>query len=294
METTSEILQRIHKINANNGINDRGFKDGGDSISVHKILGTLFAPFDADAISQRLYSKYHNDQNSTYYGKTAEDIKDMWKQSGARSIGIGQRVGDTISYFFSLLKDTTTPIDEQRRILDKAIRRIDVNEFNEAWMPEWKGYYRGCMNSFFEYLRSLNGTDWELIGTEVPMYDPINNILGRADCILRQGEHLVLIEWKTDQEISTMNKFQKMLGPMRGYQDTKLNKYTMQVYLYIWMMQNVYQIDSPIEAIIVKLNATPEGDTIEEPTIFEPNIPYESEDMDDVIEYAITQISSEN
>ena len=293
MDKTSKIRERINAINANNGINDRGFKDGGDSISVHKVLGTLFAPFDADAISQRLYEKYHNDPNSNYCGKTAEDIKDMWKQSGARSIGIGQRVGDTINYFFSLLKSPTTSLDEQRRILDKAIRRIDVNEFNEAWMPEWKGYYRGCMNSFFEYLRSLDGTDWELLGTEIPLYDPVNKILGRADGILRQGERLVLIDWKTDQEINTMNRFQKMLGPMCGYQDTKLNKYTMQVYLYMWMMQSVYQIDTPIEAIIVKFNATPEGDTIEEPTIFEPNIPYEREDMDDVIEYAISQIASE-
>ena len=69
MDKTSKIRERINAINANNGINDRGFKDGGDSISVHKVLGTLFAPFDADAISQRLYEKYHNDPNSNYCGK---------------------------------------------------------------------------------------------------------------------------------------------------------------------------------------------------------------------------------
>lgn len=294
METTSEILQLIREINANNGINEKGFKDERGSISVHKIIETLFSPFDADAISQRLYSKYHKDRSSKYYGKTAEDIMEMWKLSGSRAIAIGSRVDDTIRKFFTLLKDTNTAIEEQRRILDKAIRKIDVDEFNEAWRAEWRGYYRGCMASFFEFLKSLNGQEWEFIGTEVPMYDPTHNILGRADCILRQGDHLILIDWKTDQEISTSNQFQKMLGPMEGYQDTKLNKYTMQVYIYKWMMQHVYGINTQITPVIIKLNSTPEGDTIAPPTILEPKIPYYSEDIDEIIEYALEHINAED
>lgn len=218
----------------------------------------------------------------------------MWKLSGSRAIAIGSRVDQTICKFFSLLKDTNTAIEEQRRILDKAIRKSGVDEFDDNWRAEWKDYYSGCMDSFFEFLKSLNGQEWELIGTQVPMYDPTHNILGRADCILRQGDHLILIDWKTDQEISTSNQFQKMLGPMDGYQDTKLNKYTMQVYIYKWMMQHVYGINTQITPVIVKLNSTPEEDTIEPPTILEPKIPYYSEDIDEIIEYALEHINAED
>jgi len=81
-----------------------------------------------------------------------------------------------------------------------------------------------------------------------------------------------------------------MMGPMCGYDDTKLNKYTMQVYFYKYMMHKVYNIDMQVDTIIVNLrDFLPTGEA-QSPIILKPIIPYSEAMMENVISYAMENI----
>lgn len=288
MENIASILERIKNTNAVNGINARGFKNGGNSVSVYKVVSTLNEPFDAVAMSEKMSLRDYDNPSGKYYGQTAEEIRAMWEQMGERSMAIGRKVDLTIQRFFSCMTYPYPSIETQREIFESAVRAINVGEFAKEYGKE----YLGHINSFFEFIRILDGHDWELMGTEVPMHDPNSGILGRADCLLRQGERIVLIDWKTNKDISTTNSFQNMLGPMLGYESTKLNEFTMQIYLYVWMMRNVYGVNERIDPIIVKLNESNDLLNPQPPTILKPMIPYSDEMMVDVINHALFTLGS--
>ena len=288
MENIASIIERIKNINSANGINARGFKNGGNSLPVYKIISTLNEPFDAIGMSEKLSLRDYDNPSGKYFGQSAEDIRAMWEQSGEHSKILGRRVDMTIQYFFSRMSFPAPSIDVQREIFESAVRAVNVGDFEKEFGRE----YLGHVNSFFEFIRILDGHDWELMGTEVPMHDPNSGILGRADCLLRQGERIVLIDWKTNKDISTTNSFQNMLGPMLGYESTKLNEFTMQIYLYVWMMRNVYGITDRIDPIIVKLNESNDLLNPQPPTILKPMIPYSDEMMVDVINHALFTLGS--
>ena len=286
MATVGEILGTMRAINTANGLNARGFMPKGQSISVHKALATLFEPFDEDGVSEMLSKKHFDNPDSEYFGMLPQAIKAMWKQKGDRSNALGKSVDSSITAFFWNLNDPNLSSEAMNQIMAMAMQPIETTR----WREDWFNQYKGCMASFVEFVKILHGHDWEPLGVELPMYDPSSTILGRADCVIRQGNRLVIIDWKTDGSISTENRFNKMMGPMCGYDDTKLNKYTMQVYFYKYMMHKVYNIDMQVDTIIVNLrDFLPTGEA-QSPIILKPIIPYSEAMMENVISYAMENI----
>ena len=92
MENIASILERMKNVNSLNGINSRGFKNGGNSVPVYKIISTLNEPFDAVGMSEKLSLRDYDNPSGKYFGRPAEVIRAMWERSGEHSKIIGRRL----------------------------------------------------------------------------------------------------------------------------------------------------------------------------------------------------------
>lgn len=69
------------------------------------------------------------------------------------------------------------------------------------------------------------------VETEYIVYD--DNLAGQVDCIAKDIEgNYYILDWKTNKEIKTSNKWQKMLGEYSYLDDCSFNHYSIQLRTY--------------------------------------------------------------
>lgn len=238
--------------------------------SVSKIVEAVKAPFDKEAVAQKTYDKYYNDPYSEYYHMSIEQILENWEEKA--------RIGR-----------------ENGKILDSWIERIltpNINESvsNEEFLNSLTDIQKNKCNQFIEFYNNNIVNKIDFVGRELMLFDKEKKINGRLDALFslkptESTDCLILIDWKNSKKISVANSFEKMRGPLYKYDSCDLNGYTVQLYLYTYMLRNKYKITNKIIPLIVRI-----GETDYE--IYSPQIVYSDSLVEDIISYAAEQINN--
>lgn len=76
--------------------------------------------------------------------------------------------------------------------------------------------------------------------------DGMLNIAGQIDCLVKQGNTIHIIDWKTNKEIKLKSGFDtktkqtiKMKYPLNTLEDCNYQHYTLQLSTYAWMIQQI-------------------------------------------------------
>ena len=251
------------------------------SMSISSLISSLVPEFDQEAVAEKTFLKNFNNPNSKYYQMTKEQIIAQWKESQEKSL----RKGHFLDSFIDLIKKDCSSSSIEKFYLEHGVKPGDE-------------YSQICL-TFANLISSMKSVGYHLLDTEIPVfYDVAYNyksenitlrIKGRIDALFWNSTNgrLVIIDWKTNNEIKGSNKFEKMLGPMKDYDNCELNKYTIQVYSYLSSLTNTYNplyIDtSCFEEYIIQISPLHLSEGYK---IFKPSMPYVKSFMDQLISYA--------
>lgn len=235
--------------------------------SVSKILNHLKKPFDTDAVAQKTYNKYFNDPESKYYHKSVQEILTMWKEKSEK----GRANGRVLDDFIGLVLDEHAPIEKLAKYMS------DLPEVAQNKCNSYYNFYKSSIENKLEFLcreQVLAHTDLK--------------VNGRLDAMFCYNNNILLIDWKNTEKIETSSKFEKMLGPLYEYDACDLNSYTMQVYIYKYILRTVYHLyDVNIVPLIVQVSE-------HEVKTYQPIIEYSDELVRKCIDFAIAAIDEEN
>jgi len=150
--------------------------------------------------------------NHALYGKTDQEIIDIWDNSGKAASGLGTGLHLAIEQF-----------------LNGAVNRID-DSIKET--IEWK-YFMNFHNAH---------QDLEPYRTEWEVWDEEYKLTGSIDMIYRRKSDgaFVVYDWKRSKEIKMENKWDNGLGPMSHLPNTNYWHYTLQLNVYRWFLQKHY------------------------------------------------------
>lgn len=236
--------------------------------SASKIVEAVKYPFDKEAVAQKTFEKNFNNPDSEYYQMTVEQILEIWEKKAE----VGRSNG---------------------RVLDSWIERILTpssikdNKLNEEYLSSLTSTQQNKCKQFLEFYHNNIENKLNLIGRELMLFDKDKKINGRLDALFSFTEDsIILIDWKNSQKITTSNSFgQMMRGPLYQYDSSDLNAYTVQLYMYVYMLRNKYHLSNyKIIPLIVRI-----GETDSE--IYSPQIPYSDSLVEDIIDYAAEEIN---
>lgn len=234
--------------------------------SVSKIVDLCKAEFDKNKMAKHCFEKYYNDEKSTYYHKTVEEILEMWQEKAKNGMENGKKLD---SFIGSILNK-----DE---ICEKRLYENCQNDIIKRKYNTFKYMYEK------EFIKN----NFDFICREGTIYDTKHKWSGRFDAIFVKNNEIILIDWKNNEKITTENKFSNMRGPMYRYESSDLNGYTIQLYLYKYALRNIFGFnDVNIKTIICRIG---EG----EYEFFKPTIEYSDELMEDIIEYALSKLEKD-
>lgn len=186
-------------------------------ISVTSLIHKFKEPFDVIAKSESCAKG----NNPKYKGKTAEQIRELWKNENTRAINLGswyhdQREKDLLSCNTLTRNSSVLPIINP--CMDGEIKVAPSQSLIEGVYPE-----------HLVYLKSVG-------------------ICGQADRVEVYDNKIHVFDYKTNKEIKKSGfkgkngKVSKMLPPLSHLDDCNFNDYALQLstYMYIMHKQNFH------------------------------------------------------
>jgi len=255
----------------------KGFTENAESLkwkfykdypySVSKILNHLKKPFDKDAVAIKTHDKYFDNPESIYYQKSVDDILHMWEEKAEA----GRNNGKALDDFIGL-------------ILDKHASDEELNNYMECLSDKAKNKCK----SYHKFYESSIENKIDFLCREQVLAMPELGVNGRLDAMFQYNDNILLIDWKNTEKIECSNRFEKMLGPLYEYDACELNSYTIQVYIYKYILRKVYHLyDVNIVPLIVQVGET-------EVRTYQPAIEYSDKLIEDCISFAVKAIDEEN
>lgn len=244
-------------------------------LSISNIKDFLGEEFDQEGVAKKTHDLHFDDQNSIYYKKSVEEIIKMWTDKADLSKERGKLVDD----FVGVEYDYYDSPDERLNETESIIERTED--------PIMKRKYQGVRYAI-DYLKK-DGMKFET--RELPLYLPYEYkgktylVNGRFDAIFSKGNLLLLVDWKNNEEIKTENKYQKLKGPCKKLDDCDMNKFTIQLYMYIYMLKKRYKIENPIASCIIQFP----GQSDYFYKIHKPSFQYDEKMIESMIEYCIEE-----
>ena len=180
--------------------------------SVTSFIKQFWSQFDPKLISSRIVnSDKMYDPNYIYYGMTQKEIMDRWKNNDAAKLGT--KLHNEIELFHNYSFDEYTDTKEFGYFLKY---HMDFTRLNPGYKP-----YR---------------TEWFI-------YEDSLKMAGSIDMLYKNSEgNILIVDWKrtTLERLYKNFKNKKGLGPFKNLLDTNLNKYTMQLNVYKYMLEKYY------------------------------------------------------
>jgi len=204
----------------------KGISEG--YISCTGFLHEFFGHFDPDAIIKKMRSS-KNWPNSKYFGKTDEEIKKGWSDSGkdasekgtAMHLAIEQFLNGAIQVNKSFIQ---IPIDNPIKV-DVPSEVLDSSEW-KYFLNFWKKYQDDLVPYRME---------WEVWVEEIRLAGSIDAVFYR-----KSTNDYVILDWKRSKEIKKDNKFQSGLGPVSHLPDCNYWHYTLQLNTYKAIIERKY------------------------------------------------------
>lgn len=270
--TEFNILDKINETNKSfKSINNKKL------LSVSKIIETISNKFDKEEQSKKCFEKYYNDINSKYYHMTQEEILKLWNDKSELGKSNGSLLDKFIDFYFKTIYDNNA----------KSIHLLEIENFlnkDEYFLN--KNLFNKCLNFIKFYEAYILKNNINLIGHELWMIDNINKIRGRLDALFSYKNELLIIDWKQTENITTTNKWDHLFGPLSLYDDCDLNKYTIQIYLYKFILKNIYKFNNQIETRIIQLLDN-------KYSIYKPIIEYSDNLIIDIINYTKQKLDND-
>ena len=240
--------------------------------SVSKIVEAMHAPFDKECVANKTFSKYFNDPNSKYYHMSVQEIIDSWNAKAE----LGRNNGKILDTYIGMILEN----HESKDILEKY--KTSLSEIVAT---------NKC-NIFDKFYKENVENKLEYVTREQILHDETTGVVGRFDALFLKNDakfpgvqNLLLIDWKNTEKIETSNLYNKLKGPLYKYDDCELNRYTIQLYIYVYILRKVYHLtDIRIIPLLVQIGSV-------EYAIYAPQIPYSDELVSDIISFAINEIN---
>lgn len=235
--------------------------------SVSKIVASLHKEFDTEKMAEKTFEKHFDDPDSKYYKMSVEEIINQWEEKSKQ----GRENGKALDDFIGMILDP----------------KANDSDFSE---------YIGSLNSiaankckkFKEFFESNLKDNLNFVGRELMLYDESARVNGRLDALFEKNGNLFLIDWKNNETITKENKWEKCKGPLYKYDACDLNLYTVQVYIYVYILRKIYGLTNVnIIPLIIRI-----GETDFE--ICSPQIPYSDQLVNDIIKFATMQINKKS
>jgi len=182
----------------------------GNPISVTTLVGKFWDKFDPEIVSGRIVkSSKMTDPNYQYYGKTQQEIKDLWKSNKAAQLGTDMH--ESIEYFYN----------------GELNKYPETHEFGLflKFESDFKKY-----NSHYVPFR----TEWVVFDAQCKIAGSIDMTYVNAD-----GE-IVIYDWKRVDKLDDCFYNKKGKGPLMHLRDTKYNHYAIQLNCYRYILETCY------------------------------------------------------
>lgn len=252
-----ELLNRVKRELKSGSWNNRqkylAQNPGGKFLSTYKINAALEEPKDWNQIA----ADCSNNPNHEYFGETAEFILAEWKSRGAKGKDRGNTLDD---YITAKLEGKSFDFSE-----------CDKETINKC--------------SFFDETYDKFFKDFMYVGSEI-WVNSEKGISGRMDTVFiaeskkTPGKYVLLIaEWKNTEKLTDSNKWSNLLGPAKHLEQSELNKFTNQVYIYKYILENELNIDIDVDVRIFQYKK-------DGYKIWKPGFEYSKQYIEDIIEYA--------
>lgn len=192
--------------------------------SVSKVLRGFFPAFNAPEIAKKCLNK------PEYANMTVGDIVALWKAEGKRATSEGNNVHDMLNCY-TKKKAGPKPIS------------------------------MSCVRLFKCGLKSLGVLlgKYQLIDSEMIVFSESLKTAGFIDLLLKGGDDIIIIDWKTNREIKTSNNFEKAFSPIQHLDNCNLVQYKLHLNVLrkILLHENYYP-DANIKMGIVHLQQSGE------------------------------------
>lgn len=147
------------------------------------------------------------------------------------------------------------------------------------------------INAFHRFWDNKNRNRYQIIATELIIYDEELEIAGTIDCILYEKEkkEFYIVDWKTNKEIKTENKYAKLFTPFENLDDCNYNKYSIQTSIYRMILEKNFDIKIT-DSFIIHFPPKQEGENICQ---YVPiKIPYHKEAIEEVFKQRIESLKN--
>lgn len=243
-------------------------------LSVSKVLGYLTPEFDKEGVAQKTFDKHFNDSSSKYYQKTKEEILEMWEEKTNYARNLGSLLDSYSEYLF-----------DSKEGLDSWKLDHDFDNFQEL---------QNICHGLDDFKHMMDDHKILSIGTEIPIKCQFGNrsINGRIDRLFyaQDLEAYLIVDWKTNENITEKNPWSYLLGPMKSYQNTNRILYTLQTQFYKAALNKTYNI--PIDSISTRVvhlfrnPVTDYGDVKKFYEILKDKIPYDYDLLSSIVDFA--------
>jgi len=176
--------------------------------SVTTFVKKSFNEFNADLIINKMMNG-RNWKTSKYFGKSVDEIKQLWDVNRITASTFGTKLHKTIELFYN--KEDINDIDGIEK------------EFNM-----FKTFYND--HSHLTPYR----TEWEVYNEDI-------DIAGSIDMLYENNDGtLDIYDWKRSKEISKINKWDSGKYPLQHLPDSNFWHYSLQLNMYKYILENKY------------------------------------------------------
>lgn len=179
--------------------------------SVTSLVHHYFEKFDADAIIDKMMNG-SNWTKSKYYGKSKDEIKKEWSDSGLEATTKGTALHKAIEDTYNGIPFQCDP---------------NAEEYNQF------------LQFFDDHKDKLTAyrTEWEV-------YDESANLAGSIDMVFKNmdDDTYSIYDWKRTKEIKKYGFGKKGKYPMHNYHDCNFTHYSLQLNIYKYILEKYYGI----------------------------------------------------
>ena len=181
--------------------------------SVTKFIHHFFPHFNPDKVIEKMMSG-KNWNKSPYYGMSAQDIKEQWKQSGQEASSMGTHLHKSIELYYN-----NENVDN------------DSSEY-QYFLDFDKTHVKGKIEPY--------RTEWEV-------YDEDIKMAGSIDCVFKitledGSEKFIIYDWKRSKGIKETNNFESAYPPIEHLPNCNKWQYSLQLNTYKYMLEKNYGI----------------------------------------------------
>lgn len=176
--------------------------------SVTTWLKTYFEKFDADLIIDKMMNSPKWPTNK-YFGRSKQEIKELWRQSGDEAARLGTALHKLIEDFYN-----------GKRVYSQTIEFVYFTDFTK------------------DYNLTPYRTEWMV-------YDEELELAGSIDMVFLNDDKTVSIyDWKRCKSVEMYSDFNKYgLSPIQNIPDTNYWHYVIQLNTYKMILERNYELN---------------------------------------------------